>query len=100
GLGPVLDLAPRDVDIGGLVFREVLSVTQIHGGIATNVIPARCEAIVNFRYAPGRSLEDEEARVRELVGRDLEVVHHSPAAHVALSSSLVTKPREAGDFEV
>ena len=29
GLRPVLDAEPRDVEIDGLVFREVLSVTQI-----------------------------------------------------------------------
>src|SRR6266850_1425005 len=55
---PVVDeaaLEPLDVEVDGLVFREVLSVTQIHGGIATNVIPARCEAILNFRYAPTRT---------------------------------------------
>src|SRR5436190_474473 len=41
GLAPLASLEPNDVEIDGLVFREVLSVTQIEGGIATNVIPAR-----------------------------------------------------------
>src|SRR6266436_6492197 len=67
GLRGVLSLEPVDVDVEGLVFREVLSVTQIHGGIATNVIPARCEAILNYRYAPTRTMAEAEARVRELV---------------------------------
>src|SRR5437868_735203 len=31
GLRGVLELEPHDVDVDGLVFREVLSVTQIHG---------------------------------------------------------------------
>jgi len=96
GLRNVVDLEPLDVDVEGLVFREVLSVTQIHGGIATNVIPARCEAILNFRYAPGRTMAEAEARVRELVGRELDVVQHSPAAHVALGSPLVERLRDAG----
>src|SRR3954462_5980359 len=34
GLEPVLALEPRDVEIEGLVFREVMTVTQLHGGIA------------------------------------------------------------------
>src|SRR5581483_3297388 len=34
GLRDVLALEPRDVELEGLVFREVLSVTEIHGGIA------------------------------------------------------------------
>jgi succinyl-diaminopimelate desuccinylase len=100
GLRDVVRLEPHDVDVDGLVFREVLSVTQIRGGIATNVIPARCEALLNFRYAPGRTMEDAEARVRELVGRELEILDHAPAAHVALRSPIVQRLREAGGFEV
>jgi succinyl-diaminopimelate desuccinylase len=100
GLRRVFDHEPLDVDVEGLVFREVLSVTQIHGGIATNVIPARCEAILNFRYAPTRTMAEAEACVRELVGHELEVVQHSPPAHVALGSPLVERLRDAGGFEV
>ena len=100
GLRDVVRLEPVDVDVDGLIFREVLSVTQIHGGIATNVIPARCEALLNFRYAPGRTMEEAEARVRELVGHELDVIHHAPAAHVARRAPLVGRLREAGGFEV
>jgi succinyl-diaminopimelate desuccinylase len=100
GLRPVFDLEPRDVVIEGLLFREVLSVTQIHGGIATNVIPARVECVLNFRYAPDRTPAEAEARVRELVGLDLEVLQNSPPAHVALRSPLVEHLREVGSLEV
>jgi succinyl-diaminopimelate desuccinylase len=100
GLRAVAALEPIDVDVDGLLFREVLSITQIHGGIASNVIPARCEALLNFRYAPGRSPADAEARVRELAGRDVDIVHHAPAAHVALRAPLVERLRDAGGFEV
>ena len=100
GLRPVLEAEPRDVDIDGLVFREVLSATQISGGIAANVIPARVEVILNFRYAPNRSPANAEKRVRELVGRDIEILSHSPPAHVALRSPAVEKLRAAGGFEV
>src|SRR2546429_619711 len=79
GLREVVRVEPHDVDVDGLVFREVLSVTQIHGGIASNVVPARCEALLNFRYAPGRTMEEAEARVREIVGRELEILDHAPA---------------------
>jgi succinyl-diaminopimelate desuccinylase len=44
GLRQVLDAEPRDVEIDGLIFREVISVTQLNAGIASNVIPARAEA--------------------------------------------------------
>ena len=100
GLRRVLEAEPRDVDIQGLVFREVISVVQIQGGIASNVIPARVEAILNFRYAPDRSPEDAEAAVRKLVGRDVEILANSPPAHVALGSPAVEALRATGGFEV
>ena len=100
GLQQVLHAEPRDVDIDGLVFREVASVTQIQGGIASNVVPARTEAIVNFRYAPDRTPDDAERRIRELVGRGVDVIANSPAAHVALHSPTVEALRRAGGFEV
>jgi len=101
GLQPVLELRPLDVDVDGLVFREVVSVTQIDDcGNASNVIPGRVEATLNFRYAPNRLAEDAEARLRELAGGELEIIQHSPAAPVAVHSPLVERLRELGGFEV
>jgi succinyl-diaminopimelate desuccinylase len=99
GLQQTLVAEPRDVEIAGLLFREVISVTQLNAGIASNVIPARAEAIVNFRYAPDRSPADAEARVLELVGRDVEILSNSPPAHVAAGSAIVDELRRAGPFE-
>jgi succinyl-diaminopimelate desuccinylase len=101
GLRPVLELAPLDVEVEGLVFREVVSVTQIDDcGNATNVIPGRVEATLNFRYAPNRTPDEAEARLRGLAGAEIEIVQHSPAAPVALRSPLVERLRELGGLEV
>jgi succinyl-diaminopimelate desuccinylase len=100
GLRQALEAEPRDVDIDGLVFREVMSVTQLQAGIASNVIPARAEAIVNFRYAPDRSAEAAAARIHELFGPEAEIVSNSPPAHVALRSPLVDRLRSVGEFAV
>ncbi len=99
GLRPVLDAEPRDVDIDGLVFREVMSVNQLHAGIASNVIPARAEATINYRYAPDRTPESAVARIHELFP-DAEIFSHSGPAHVALHSPLVDRLRSVGSFEV
>lgn len=102
GLAPIVSLEPRDVEIQGLVFREVLSVTGIEGGIATNVIPDRAVAMLNFRYAPDRTPADAEARLRHLVGAAgvLELLGNSPPAHVAVESPLVQALRKAGGYDV
>jgi succinyl-diaminopimelate desuccinylase len=100
GLRQVLEAEPRDVEIDGLVFREVMSVTQLQAGIASNVIPARAEANVNYRYAPDRAPESAVDRMRELLGGEVEIVSNSPPAHVALRSPLVEQLRSAGGFEV
>src|SRR3954462_14388271 len=63
GLAELLRLEPRDVEVEGLVSREVLAVPEIPAGVATNVIPARAEATLNFRYAPDRTPAEAEARV-------------------------------------
>jgi succinyl-diaminopimelate desuccinylase len=99
GLRPVLESEPRDVDIEGLVFREVMSVTQLHAGIASNVIPARAEANINYRYAPDRTPESAVARMHELFP-GAEITSHSGPAHVALHSPLVDRLRAVGNFEV
>jgi succinyl-diaminopimelate desuccinylase len=99
GLAGVVALEPQDVEVDGLVFREVLTVTTIHGGIATNVVPDRVEANLNYRYAPTRTAAEGEARVRELAG-DVEVLSNSPPARVVANAPLVKRLREAGGFAI
>jgi succinyl-diaminopimelate desuccinylase len=96
GLRPVVSCPPLEVDVGGLTFVEVLSATRISGGIADNVIPDSVEVRLNYRYAPDRTPEEAEARLRELVGTDLEVTSNAPAARVATDSPLVRHLRDSG----
>jgi succinyl-diaminopimelate desuccinylase len=94
GLQAIASLEPHDVEVEGLVFREVVSSVRISGGIAENVVPAEATAELNFRFAPGRSIAEAEARLRELVrAGELEVMHAAPAAPVALSHPLVVRLR-------
>ena len=94
-LAPLARLEPLDVELDGLVYREVVSVVRVEGGIAANVVPARAAAELNFRYAPGRSPDEAEARLRELVpAGELHVLHNSPSAPPALRNPLVERLRE------
>jgi succinyl-diaminopimelate desuccinylase len=97
-LSRVAGLPPTDVEVEGLPFREVLSLTRISGGRADNVVPDAAEATLNFRYAPHRSRTDAERRLRELAG-DVEILSHSPAASVAVANPLVQRLRELGGFQ-
>ena len=102
-LGPLSDLPTLDVEIDGLTYREVVSVTSIEGGIAGNVVPDRVEARINFRYAPTRSPAEAEARLRELVSHPdsaLEVVGNAPPGPVSIRNPLVSRLRSAGDLAV
>ena len=98
-LAPIADLPPSDVEIDGLIFREVVSVTSIEGGIAGNVVPDRVEATVNFRYAPTRTPAEAEARLRELLAIDdaeLTVVANAPPGPVVVRNPLVERLRARG----
>ena len=100
-LAPLAELEPLDVEVDGLVFREVVSAVAIEGGIADNVVPDRCVARLNYRYAPGRTREQAEARICELAGdAELEILGNSAPAHVVVDRPLVAKLREAGRFDV
>jgi succinyl-diaminopimelate desuccinylase len=95
GLGPLARLEPLEVEFDGLLFREVLSVVRVEGGLAANVVPARASAELNFRYAPGRSRDEAEARLRELVPEgELQILYNSPSAPPALTNPLVRRLRE------
>jgi succinyl-diaminopimelate desuccinylase len=102
-LTSLADLPERDVTIDGLTFREVLNVTTIEGGIAANVIPDHVRARVNYRYAPGHSPQEAEARLRELlIASDAEVVvdGNAPPGPVSAANPLVERLRAAGDLRV
>jgi succinyl-diaminopimelate desuccinylase len=95
GLAGLAELEPLDVELDGLVYREVVSAVRVEGGIAPNVVPARASVELNFRFAPGRTRDEAVARLRELVpAGELEVLSNSPSAPPALTNPLALKLRE------
>lgn len=91
-LTAVSAIPPREVEIEGAVFREVASVTQIHGGETRNVIPGALRANLNLRYAPDRSMEDAERYVRSLAPASsvatAEIRDHAGAAGIDSAAPL------------
>jgi succinyl-diaminopimelate desuccinylase len=88
-------LAPREVEREGLIFREVASITRAAGGRARNVVPDLFELNLNYRFAPGKSLAEAQADVRQLVGEgaELEFTDLSPSGPLCLGNPLVQRLR-------
>jgi len=76
---------------GGLEYREVVSTTTISGGVALNVVPGEAVARVNYRYPPGRSMADAEARLHEWCDPygALAITGHAPSGPVPEGNPLV-----------
>jgi succinyl-diaminopimelate desuccinylase len=90
------------VTFEGLTFYEAASVTRVDGGIAMNVIPETCTAHVNFRYAPGRTPAEAEARLHELTAGlgSLTITGNSGSGEVAVDHPLARKLIDAGSLTV
>jgi succinyl-diaminopimelate desuccinylase len=87
---------PREAVSGGLVFREVVSVTRIEGGRARNVLPDVCTLNVNFRFAPDKSVEQASEDLTALgrrFGAEVELTDLSPACPAFADHPLVERLR-------
>jgi succinyl-diaminopimelate desuccinylase len=99
-IAALTDIGTEEHTYGGLTFTEAISVTRLSGGIADNVIPDVATAHVNYRYAPGRTPHDAEARLREWCEPwgSLVVVSDAPSGRVPEGNELVQRLRAAGDL--
>jgi succinyl-diaminopimelate desuccinylase len=90
GLQALASQEPHDVEIDGLVFREVVSAVRVEGGVAANVIPATATVELNARYVvPGMA-----DRIRALVpGGEVEILADSPPAPPALGNARLARLR-------
>jgi succinyl-diaminopimelate desuccinylase len=85
--------AERAVEVEGLTFHDTLCITQIHGGIARNVVPDRVELALNVRFAPGREAAAARAEIEQLVAGEGELtwLDESPAAAPRLSEPVLAR---------
>jgi succinyl-diaminopimelate desuccinylase len=83
-------IEPEPHVIQGLEFREVMSVTTAHGGVARNVVPSEFVLNVNYRFAPDRGPDDAVARLLEICAAAdrIEVTDVAPAGSVDLDHPL------------
>jgi succinyl-diaminopimelate desuccinylase len=86
--------AAEEVVVDGLPFYEVLTPTVARGGRAKNVVPDEFWINVNYRFAPGRSLDHVERVFDELLERAggrarYEVADFAPSGSVDLDHPLL-----------
>lgn len=87
---------PLPVDRQGLVFRETFQVTLASGGVANNVVPDEFVCRVNYRFAPGRSV-DQAVRQLQKATRHADmfkIVDSCPAAKPCIKNPLLDWMRE------
>lgn len=82
---------PVPVEVDGLVYREVFSVTRASGGIANNVLPAEFTINLNYRFPPIYDLGQAEARLREMAADAdrVDIRDRAPAGLVPHDNPLV-----------
>jgi len=91
GLQELVALEPRDVELDGLTYREVVSAVRVEGGIAANVVPATASVELNFRYMG----DGAEERLRALVAHgEVEILSNSPSAPPVLTNPHVERLRQ------
>ena len=90
------------VTVDGLDYRESLQVVRVKAGIANNVVPDRCEIVVNRRYAPACSFEEALAQTKALFddADEVKIVSASPAAAPNLTAPLISELVRSGKLEV
>jgi succinyl-diaminopimelate desuccinylase len=88
-LATMHQLEPELVEVAGLEFREVFSVTMAEGGIANNVLPASLRVNLNYRFPPIYDFEQAEQRLRQIAAEaDLVVVKdRAPAGKVVVDNA-------------
>ncbi len=68
-IAALLDASARSEEMKRIFYaltRNTLSITMVHGGVKTNVIPARVEAAIDCRIVPGEDPQKLLAQIRKV----------------------------------
>jgi succinyl-diaminopimelate desuccinylase len=85
------DRPSEKVVVEGLPFYEVLTPTMARGGQTKNVVPDEFWININYRFAPGRGLEDVRRTFDELLGgtASYKIIDFAPSGSVTLDHPLI-----------
>jgi succinyl-diaminopimelate desuccinylase len=89
------------VDVAGLEYREVFSVTRANGGIANNVLPGSFHLNLNYRFPPIYTMEEAEERLRAVAAAADEIVirDRAPAGTIPVGNPHLARLEALVDAE-
>lgn len=89
-LAELLARPRQEVVHEGFAFYEVMSITRAAGGRARNVVPESFELNLNYRFAPGKSLEAAQEDVHRVVAGRAQVAFTdlAPSGRVCAANPL------------
>jgi len=110
-LAPVLEAVtsatPRIVELDGVTYHEQLEPIGIDGGTSSNVLPDSAALVINYRFAPDRSLDEAQGWLRSLIEPHLDreddsitVLDAAPGALPGLTHPVLARLVELSDRPV
>ena len=66
--GPLVERQLSSIPAADTMMRTSTAVTIVEGGVKANVLPSTATAVVNFRIAPGDTVEGVLDHVRQVIG--------------------------------
>ncbi|HEY9722435.1 MAG TPA: succinyl-diaminopimelate desuccinylase [Oscillatoriaceae cyanobacterium] len=95
-LARLRDRPRMPVPFGELTYYEVITPTTALTENSRNVVPDRFTLNVNYRFAPGKSLETARAELEAVLeGAEMTIVDEAPSGAVCLDHPLLVAWREA-----
>lgn len=96
------ELSPESILVDELDYKEVISVTNISGGIAKNVIPGEVICGINYRFAPDKTSEDAAAKLTDLLSDygEISIQDVAESAHPNKGNKTVQKFIKSTDASI
>lgn len=92
---------PREVKIQGHTFHEVLTLTQANTGNPRNAVPGLFTLNLNYRFAPGKSMEQAGDDIAQWLGEaEYEIEELCPSGQVCLDHPLLSAWIERRNLKV
>jgi len=90
------------IEQGGLEFFEVIHATQAQTTNMRNSIPGQFELNLNYRFAPGKPLEQAKKELEEIVGPgpEIEFVDECPSAAAFTENPLLEELRKGYNLSI